>query len=220
MTNGSCHSTEESNVQTWLNPPSSARAASSTTRLAGGSVCSTTPMSIWPPLSQVLAFAARQEAPASCPPVPLPVTDDDLTARQHGTHPALHLPALIGRVVHRHVVRLRGQHVPQRRIVDDDVGIGAGRDSALAWIEAEHPCRSRRVHLDPARDRQLAVHHTLVQQVDPVLDPWHPIGNLGEIAAAQLLLLLEAERAVVGGDDAQIVRALPLLEACPMQLGT
>ena len=49
MTNGSCHSRCESNVQTWLNPWLSARRASSTVREAGGFVCSTTPKSMGRP---------------------------------------------------------------------------------------------------------------------------------------------------------------------------
>ena len=61
MTNGSCQSTLESNVQTWLNPPRRPAAASSATRLHGGSVCSTRPISIKLPLTEVLARAPGQE---------------------------------------------------------------------------------------------------------------------------------------------------------------
>ena len=46
ITYGSCQSTCESNVQPWLNPSSSARTIRSTTADAGGSVCSTSPMSM------------------------------------------------------------------------------------------------------------------------------------------------------------------------------
>src|SRR5215813_5654443 len=112
MTNGSCHSTLESNVQTWLNPPRSARAASSVTRLHGGSVCSTKPISIKAPLSQVLGFTAGQEPAPPRLAVPLSVADQDLTAGQHRADAALHLRTLIRGVVHRHVVRFRGQHMP------------------------------------------------------------------------------------------------------------
>ena len=45
-----------------------------------------------------------------------------------------------------------------------------------------------------------------------VLDPGHAVGDLGEVPDAQLLLLLEAERAVVGRDDAQVVGAQPAPE--------
>src|SRR5688500_19576519 len=46
MTNGSCHSTCESNVHTWLKPARSARCASVTRSRAGGSHWKTTPKSI------------------------------------------------------------------------------------------------------------------------------------------------------------------------------
>jgi hypothetical protein len=39
----------------------------------------------------------------------------------------------------------------------------------------------------------------LVQQVHPVLDTGDAVGDLGEVAAAELFLLVETERAVVGG---------------------
>src|SRR5579859_3506068 len=99
MTNGSCQSTLESNVQTWLKPPRSARAASSVTRLHGGSVWSTRPISIKPPSLEVLAGAAGQEPSPPGPAVPLSVVDQDLAAGKHRADPALHLPALIGRAV-------------------------------------------------------------------------------------------------------------------------
>src|SRR5579875_4183633 len=111
MTNGSCHRTQESKVHTWLKPAASARLAVSTTRRAGGSVCSTTPMSIWHPLPQVLAGAARQEPAAPGRSVPRAAVHEDLAAGQHGGHRALHLAALVGGVVDRHVVGGRGQHV-------------------------------------------------------------------------------------------------------------
>src|SRR5580704_1175967 len=114
MTNGSCHRTLESNVQTWLNPPRSARAASSATRLHGGSVWSTKPISIKPPSPEVLALAPGQEPAPPRLAVPLSAADQDLAAGKHHGGPALHFPALVGGVVHRHVVRVRGQHVPQR----------------------------------------------------------------------------------------------------------
>ncbi len=116
------------------------------------------------------------------------------------------------------MVRVRGQHVPQRGVVDHDVGVRAGGDRPLARVEAEHPRRGGRVHLDPPRERQFAVDHALVQQVHPVLDPRHPVRDLGEVAAAHLLLLLETERAVVGGHDAQVVGAQPAPQVRPVLL--
>ena len=97
--------------------------------------------------------------------------------------------------------------VVRARVVDDDVGVGAGRDDALAGVEAEHPGRGRRATLDPALDGDLAVDDALVEQVHAVLDTADPVGDLGEVADAELLLLLHAERAVVGADHLQVVRA-------------
>src|ERR1700679_3576810 len=110
MTNGSCHSTCESNVQTWLYPAASARRATSMTCWAGGSFCSTRPISMVP-LPQVLTGSAGQVLAAPGRTVPFPVLDQDVPPRQHRLNLALHLAPLIGRVVHRHVVGGGGQHV-------------------------------------------------------------------------------------------------------------
>src|SRR4029077_3698943 len=112
MTNGSCHRTLESNVQTWLNPPRSARAASSATRLHGGSVCSNKPISIEPPSPAVLALARGQEPAPPRLAMPLPVADQDLAAGHHHAGAALHRPPLICRIVHRHVLLLCRPHAP------------------------------------------------------------------------------------------------------------
>ena len=49
MTNVSCHSTCESNVHPYPNPAASARFIISTSPVAGGFGCNTTPNSIVPP---------------------------------------------------------------------------------------------------------------------------------------------------------------------------
>src|SRR5262245_66041453 len=113
MTNGSCHSTQESNVQTWLKPPRSARAASSVTRLHGGFVCSTKPISINPPSSQVLALTAGQEPSPPRPAVPLSAGYQHLTAGKHRGEAARNLPALVGGVVHGQGMGPGGQAVPE-----------------------------------------------------------------------------------------------------------
>ena len=93
------------------------------------------------------------------------------------------------------------------RVVDDDVGVGARLDDALAAVEAEHPRRRGRAQLDPALEGDLARDDALVEQVQAVLDRADPVGDLGEVADAELLLLLHAERAVVGADDAEVAGA-------------
>ena len=93
------------------------------------------------------------------------------------------------------------------RVVDDDVGIRARCDHALARIQPEHARRRRRAQLDPARERELAVDDALVDEIHPVLDPADAVGDRREVAEPQLLLLLHAERAVVGAHHREIVGA-------------
>src|ERR1700679_1797742 len=107
MTNGSCHSTCESNVHPYRKPRSSASHIRSTTAAAGGSVCSTSPKSICAPpgwLRQVLAGLAAQEAAVARGPAVLAAGDDDPAPGQHGVHPAGDLHALVRRVIHVHVM--------------------------------------------------------------------------------------------------------------------
>src|SRR5690242_14543815 len=139
MTNGSCHSTCESNVHTWLKPAASAFLARSTTASAGGSFCSTTPMSTALPSEQVVREAARDVLAAPGPPGVLAAAGDHLAAGQHGVDLAVDLPALPGGVVHVHVVRLDADPGAAVRVVQHDVGVRAGRDDALLGIHAEHP---------------------------------------------------------------------------------
>ncbi len=84
------------------------------------------------------------------------------------------------------------------RVVDHDVGVATGRDGALARVQAEHAGRSGAGQLDPPTAADASLNHRLVQQVDPVLHAWDAVGDLREIAASEFLLILEAERAVVG----------------------
>ena len=93
-----------------------------------------------------------------------------------------------------------------RRVVDHEVRVGADGNDPLAAGQPEHPCRRRRADLHPAlladaaRDDAAVVH-----QVHPVLDARQPVGDLAEVALAQLLLVVEVERAVVGRDDLEVV---------------
>ena len=61
MTYGSSHRMWESNVHTCENPSASARLASSTTRAAGGVVCSTTPISMWRDITDTLYKTYRPD---------------------------------------------------------------------------------------------------------------------------------------------------------------
>ena len=62
------------------------------------------------------------------------------------------------------------------------------------------------------------VHDALEEQVHPVLDRADPVGDLGEVADPHLLLVLHAERAVVGGDGGDVAGAdvVPQLVLMPL----
>lgn len=131
--------------------------------------------------------------------------DDDFAAREDRVDASGDPLALVRRVVHVHVVGLGGDDLLGVRIVEDDVGVGARRDGALLGVEAEHPGRARAGDLDPAAAADVPVQDGLVEEVHPVLHPGQAVGDLREVAAAELLLAAEAERAVVGGDHLEVV---------------
>ena len=85
-----------------------------------------------------------------------------------------------------------------------------GCDHALRAVEPEHPRRRGRGQLDPALQGDLAGDDALVEQVHPVLDRADAVGDRAEVALAELLLVLHAERAVVGRDHLQVVGAQAL----------
>ncbi len=59
-------------------------------------------------------------------------------------------------------------------------------------------------------ENRRAVHAAGVDQAQPVLDARAAVGNFGEVVPAQLLLFLETERAMVGGNHLQRVLRQPL----------
>ena len=102
---------------------------------------------------------------------------------------------------------LDGETGASRRVIDHDVGVSAGHDLALTGVQTKHPCRRRAADLHPARERDATINDPLVDEVHPMLHRADPIGNLGEIADAEFLLLLEAERAVVGAHNGEVTGA-------------
>src|SRR6266545_1415495 len=69
-------------------------------------------------------------------------------------------------------------------------------------VEAEQLGRGGGHQLDEAVQGDLpAADAAVVEQGVAVLDPWQPVGDLGEVADPDLLLVLEMEGAVVGGDE-------------------
>ena len=135
--------------------------------------------------------------------------DHDLAARQHGLGVALHLEAFIGAVVDIGVMgpAVKGaDHLFARRIEDHDVGIAADGDGALFRKQAENLRRRGRGQLDEAIERDMPLADAImVDQAHAALDAGTAVGNLAEVVAPQFLLLLEAERAMVGRDDIERV---------------
>src|ERR1017187_1620861 len=215
MTKGSCHKTVESKVQKWVKPAASARWASSITFLAGALVCATSPNSISASTSLVASRESSQASVEATLQEPagagladvLVVLDDDRAPREHRRRPTLNLHALVGGVVHVHVVGGGRDRVGAVGIVDHDVGVRSRRDDALAGEQPEHLGRRGRGDVHPAPERDLAHIDALEDEVQPVLDAGQAIGDLGEVANAHFLVLLEAEGAVVGRDEAEVVGA-------------
>src|SRR5215204_729059 len=213
MTYGSCQRMWESNVHTWLNPCTSASFASWMVRDAGGLVCRTAPNSMLLPelaegSDEVLAEAALEEAAVAIGAEVLVALDHDLPPGQHGVDLAVDLVALPRRIVHVHVVRpVDADRRVAVRVVHDDVGVGARLDDALRAVEPEHARRRGARELHPALERDLAGHDALVHEVHAVLDRADAVRDPTEVGQAQFLLVLHAERAVVGRDHLQVVRA-------------
>src|SRR5262249_14419421 len=73
--------------------------------------------------------------------------------------------------------------------------------------------RRRRCQFDEAvQADSLPGNATVIDQAHAILDAGPAIGNLAEVVAAEFLLLLEAERTVVGRNDLKIVSAKALPE--------
>ena len=132
-------------------------------------------------------------------------------ARQDGVDLAIDHPAFPCAVVHVHVVLVVDADLGLLvRVPHHYVGIGTGGDDALLRIQTEHASRRGAAGLHPTLQRDLTVHHTLVQQFHAVLNATDAIGDGGEVAEAQFLLILHAERAVIGADDGELVHAQAL----------
>ena len=93
-------------------------------------------------------------------------------------------------------------------IEDDDVGVGADGERALARVEAEELRRVRREQLDHPVQRDAALADAeLVDHLQPVLEPGAAVRDLREVVLPERLLAVPAERAVVGRDRRQDVVA-------------
>src|SRR5579863_6752025 len=105
------------------------------TRLAGGSVCRTTPMSMTVLLSQALRELARHKAAVTSLSKVGTFVDDLASTGEHRVYAPVDPHALITGVVDCHVMCLGRDGLDRSRIVDDDIGVRSGRNGAFAWVE-------------------------------------------------------------------------------------
>ncbi len=142
--------------------------------------------------------------------------DDGAAAGENGFGRAFDFDALEHGIVHAHVVRLRADDFFVVGIEDHQVRVGADGDRAFARIQAEEFCGAVETSCDKAiRGKMLAVDAAGVDQAQAMLDARAAVGNFGEVVLAQFFLLLEAERAMVGGDDLQTCPARGPARAFP-----
>src|SRR5882724_632268 len=145
--------------------------------------------------------------------------DDGAAAGENCFGRAFDLDALEHGIVHAHVVGFSADDFFVIGIEDDQVGVGANGDGAFARIEAKEFSGRDCNQLDKTvRRKMFAVDPAGIHETQAVLDAGAAIGNLGEIVLAELFLLLEAEGAVVGGNNLQSVfgEALPELFLVPL----
>src|SRR5215472_3465635 len=144
--------------------------------------------------------------------------NDGAAARENGFGCAFNLDPLEHGIVHAHVVRVGTDDLFVVWIEEDEVRVRADGDGAFARVKAKKFCGCGRNELDEAVGREMpTVNPAGVNEAQPVLDARTTVGNFGEVVLAQLFLLFEAERAVVGGNNLQRVfrEALPELFLMP-----
>src|SRR6185437_942594 len=109
-------------------------------------------------------------------------------------------------VVDAHVVGGGADGVLGVGVPEDEVGVAAGGDGSLLWVHAEYFCRGGCGDFDEAVEGEAAgVDAVMIDQLHPVLDAGAAIGDFGEVVLTERFLVGEAEGAVVGGDDLQVV---------------
>ena len=139
------------------------------------------------------------------------VLDNGLAAGHHQLGVPFHREAFEHGIIHTHVMRLGADRVFRSRIPHHDIGVAAGGQRALARIEAEQPGWRRRHQFDEAvHAHPPQIHAVVIQKLQPILDARATVGNLGEIVLAQRLLVLDAERAVIGRNHLQVIALQPV----------
>src|SRR5450756_531781 len=146
---------------------------------------------------------------------------DDLAAREHGARVAGDFVAFEHGVIDAHVMSGGADGVERGGVPDDEVGVAAGGDFALAGIHAEDARRGSGGEFHEAIERELAlVDAVVIHELQAVFDAGAAVGNLGEIVLAERLLVGETEGAVVGRDHLKVIVLEPLPEFRQVMFGT
>ena len=104
------------------------------------------------------------------------------------------------------------------RIEDNQVSVAAYRNRSFAWIQAEELCRSGGNQLDKPVHAETAVGDSAgINQAHAMLDAWAAVGNLREVILPEFFLFFETERAMISGDDLQVIalQSIPQLLLMP-----
>src|SRR5271155_2759059 len=127
-------------------------------------------------------------------------------ARKDGLRRAFDLNALKHRIIHAHVVRLCADHLLFVRVKNHEVGVRSNRNGSFARIETKEFCGRGGDQFDEAiGGESLSMDSACVDEAETVLDARAAVRNFREVVLAQFFLLLEAKRAVVGGNYLQRV---------------
>src|ERR1019366_4907273 len=146
---------------------------------------------------------------------------DDLAAREHGARVAGDFVAFEHGVIDAHVMSGGADGIERVGVPDDEVGVAAGGDFALAGIHAEDARRGGGGEFHEAIERELTlVDAVVIHELQAVLDAGTAVGNLGEIVLAENLLVGETERAVVGRNHLKLILLEPFPEFWQVMLGT
>ena len=117
--------------------------------------------------------------------------------------PAFELPAFERAVVDVHLLRLLADLAAVFGIVDDQIGVAAQGDRALAREQAEELGGLRAAGVDERVQVDAAALDAVgVDEIHAIFDAGNAVGDLGEIVAAHFLLAVEVERRMIGGDRA------------------
>src|SRR5205814_6724439 len=129
------------------------------------------------------------------------------------------LDSLKHRLLHAHVVSFGADGVFAVRIEDNQVSVAAYRNRSFAWIQAEELCRSGGNQLDkPVHTETALCDASGINQAHAMLDAWAAVGNLREVILPEFFLFFETERAMISGDDLQVIalQSIPQLLLMPL----